>query len=329
MSHITGGGFPDNLPRVLPPDLDAVVHPEAWSWPPLFRFLDGQGARPSGRDAARLQLRDRHGPDRPAGAGPRREEAARRGGGGLEADRPRRRRARGRSGSCERRGRRSRRPAAAARAASRRASPSSSPGAARTSTRSAEACERGELPATIALVVSDVADAPGLARAETRGVPAVALDRAISGAKARASRRGAPAPARRGAGATSSASRASCASSRPAFVERWPLRILNVHPSLLPAFPGLERAGAGGSLRRAGLRGDRPLRRRGDGHGPDRRARTALPVARERGRGRLRGPPALRRARALRAVRSPACSRGDGGVDGPRRLRFPGPPGAR
>jgi phosphoribosylformylglycinamidine cyclo-ligase len=43
MSHITGGGFPDNLPRVLPADLDAVVHPDAWSWPPLFRYLQDKG----------------------------------------------------------------------------------------------------------------------------------------------------------------------------------------------------------------------------------------------------------------------------------------------
>jgi phosphoribosylformylglycinamidine cyclo-ligase len=43
MSHITGGGFPDNLPRVLPPELDAVIHPEAWSWPALFRFLRDKG----------------------------------------------------------------------------------------------------------------------------------------------------------------------------------------------------------------------------------------------------------------------------------------------
>jgi phosphoribosylformylglycinamidine cyclo-ligase len=46
MAHITGGGFPDNLPRVLPPNLDAVVHPDAWSWPPLFRFLEEKGNIP-------------------------------------------------------------------------------------------------------------------------------------------------------------------------------------------------------------------------------------------------------------------------------------------
>ena len=43
MAHITGGGFPDNLPRVLPEGLDAVVHPDAWGWPPLFRFLMEKG----------------------------------------------------------------------------------------------------------------------------------------------------------------------------------------------------------------------------------------------------------------------------------------------
>ncbi len=43
MAHITGGGFPDNVPRVLPDGLDAVIHPDAWSWPPLFRFLMEKG----------------------------------------------------------------------------------------------------------------------------------------------------------------------------------------------------------------------------------------------------------------------------------------------
>jgi len=48
MAHITGGGFPDNIPRVLPRNLDAVVHPEAWSWPPLFRLLRDAGRVPPG-----------------------------------------------------------------------------------------------------------------------------------------------------------------------------------------------------------------------------------------------------------------------------------------
>ena len=48
MAHITGGGFPDNIPRVLPRNLDAVVHPEAWSWPPLFTLLRDAGRVPPG-----------------------------------------------------------------------------------------------------------------------------------------------------------------------------------------------------------------------------------------------------------------------------------------
>jgi phosphoribosylformylglycinamidine cyclo-ligase len=43
MAHITGGGFPDNIPRVLPAGLDAVVHPQAWAWPPLFQYLSDKG----------------------------------------------------------------------------------------------------------------------------------------------------------------------------------------------------------------------------------------------------------------------------------------------
>lgn len=43
MAHVTGGGFPDNLPRVLPGGLRAVVAPSSWSWPPLFRFIEERG----------------------------------------------------------------------------------------------------------------------------------------------------------------------------------------------------------------------------------------------------------------------------------------------
>jgi phosphoribosylformylglycinamidine cyclo-ligase len=42
-AHITGGGFVDNLPRVLPPKLDAVIHKVAWELPPLFQILKDKG----------------------------------------------------------------------------------------------------------------------------------------------------------------------------------------------------------------------------------------------------------------------------------------------
>ena len=41
--HVTGGGLPGNLPRVLPAGLGAVVDPSTWVWPPVFRWLAEQG----------------------------------------------------------------------------------------------------------------------------------------------------------------------------------------------------------------------------------------------------------------------------------------------
>ncbi|MGA3217739.1 MAG: phosphoribosylformylglycinamidine cyclo-ligase [Acidimicrobiales bacterium] len=36
VAHITGGGLPGNLPRALPPDLDAVLVPGSWPVPRIF-----------------------------------------------------------------------------------------------------------------------------------------------------------------------------------------------------------------------------------------------------------------------------------------------------
>ena len=46
MAHITGGGLPGNLPRVLRPGIDAVVYRNRWEPPPIFRFLQEQGKVP-------------------------------------------------------------------------------------------------------------------------------------------------------------------------------------------------------------------------------------------------------------------------------------------
>ena len=43
MAHITGGGFTDNIPRVLPPGVDAVVDRDAWTPPALFVELARRG----------------------------------------------------------------------------------------------------------------------------------------------------------------------------------------------------------------------------------------------------------------------------------------------
>ncbi len=43
MVHITGGGFQDNIPRILPHGCKAVVDTTAWEWPPIFRFIQEKG----------------------------------------------------------------------------------------------------------------------------------------------------------------------------------------------------------------------------------------------------------------------------------------------
>lgn len=51
MAHITGGGLIDNIPRVLPPGLAAVIETSAWTLPPVFRWLQ-QGAAMTASDLA-------------------------------------------------------------------------------------------------------------------------------------------------------------------------------------------------------------------------------------------------------------------------------------
>ena len=43
MSHITGGGFIDNIPRCLPDNVGAEVDVSAWDLPPVFKWLKSQG----------------------------------------------------------------------------------------------------------------------------------------------------------------------------------------------------------------------------------------------------------------------------------------------
>jgi len=43
IAHITGGGLVENVPRVLPKGVRAVLDARAWPLPPLFRWLQEQG----------------------------------------------------------------------------------------------------------------------------------------------------------------------------------------------------------------------------------------------------------------------------------------------
>ena len=43
LSHITGGGLPENLPRVLPDGCDAAIDTQSWRWPEVFSWLQENG----------------------------------------------------------------------------------------------------------------------------------------------------------------------------------------------------------------------------------------------------------------------------------------------
>ncbi|MEZ5504152.1 MAG: phosphoribosylformylglycinamidine cyclo-ligase [Halioglobus sp.] len=43
LSHITGGGLLENLPRVLPRDCNALIDTGSWQWPAIFQWLQSQG----------------------------------------------------------------------------------------------------------------------------------------------------------------------------------------------------------------------------------------------------------------------------------------------
>ena len=43
LSHITGGGFWENIPRVLPENTKAVIDGSSWQWPEVFNWLQKSG----------------------------------------------------------------------------------------------------------------------------------------------------------------------------------------------------------------------------------------------------------------------------------------------
>jgi phosphoribosylglycinamide formyltransferase-1 len=102
----------------------------------------------------------------------------------------------------------------------------------------ADSIAAGRIPgAEIVLVISNREDAPGLARAATRGIPARAIP--SKGLPREAYDKLVVAELQR-AGVELVCLAGFMRLLSPYFVASFPQRILNIHPSLLPSFPGLE-----------------------------------------------------------------------------------------
>jgi phosphoribosylglycinamide formyltransferase-1 len=100
------------------------------------------------------------------------------------------------------------------------------------------AIERGELPARIVLVLSNVEGAPGLDRARELGLPTLAIPH--RGEPGRQAHEEKVVAALRAAGAEWVCLAGYMRILSPAFVAAFPRRVVNIHPSLLPAFPGVD-----------------------------------------------------------------------------------------
>jgi phosphoribosylglycinamide formyltransferase-1 len=103
----------------------------------------------------------------------------------------------------------------------------------------AAAVDAGAIPnAEIVAVISDVPDARGLARARERGLPAFAVDR--SGLRTRPEHEAAVLAMLEDRRPDLVCLAGYMRLLSPEFVARWRGRILNIHPALLPKFPGLD-----------------------------------------------------------------------------------------
>jgi len=101
------------------------------------------------------------------------------------------------------------------------------------------ASRRAAFPAEIVLVLSDRPEAEGLARAATAGIPAVTLDYRGFG-RDRAAHEAEIDRCLSDAGVELVCLAGYLRRLTPLLVRRWVGRMLNIHPSLLPAFPGLD-----------------------------------------------------------------------------------------
>src|SRR5262249_7504706 len=101
----------------------------------------------------------------------------------------------------------------------------------------AENVRSGKIPARIAVVISNREDAPGIESARKLGLNAFVIP---SKGKSRDAHDAEVIAALRSAHVDLICLAGYMRLLSPAFVQAFPQRILNIHPSLLPAFPGLD-----------------------------------------------------------------------------------------
>lgn len=101
-----------------------------------------------------------------------------------------------------------------------------------------DAIDDGRLDASIALVISNKAEAPGLDHARRAGIETLVLGHTAYSSREEYDRAMVQELNRRGVTLVCLAGFMRLLS--PAFVDAFPDRILNIHPSLLPKYPGLH-----------------------------------------------------------------------------------------
>ena len=100
-----------------------------------------------------------------------------------------------------------------------------------------DAAHQGRIPAEVAVVISNIESAAGLAKARERGVESLFISHRGC-AREEHDRRIVEAFASRGVSLVCLAGYMRLVSS--VLIRAFPNRLLNIHPSLLPAFPGLD-----------------------------------------------------------------------------------------
>jgi len=103
-----------------------------------------------------------------------------------------------------------------------------------------EACAKGRIPGRVVLVLSDVADAPILERARKRGIEAQVIGPSKFKTKLEPELEERAVQMLRDAGVELLALAGYMRVVKPPLLRAFAGRVVNVHPSLLPAFPGLR-----------------------------------------------------------------------------------------